>query len=104
MLVGMTDQDGEATTATEPTIEHFLSALRMEWRDGKECPTDKRRTKAPRGRRRPDPFVAVAAMLREWFEVEPWRRSPEFFERLREDRAGVFPDGQLRTVLRRLKK
>jgi hypothetical protein len=43
-------------------------------------------------------------MVREWFEAEPWRTSRELFERLREERPGVFPDGQLRTLQRRLKK
>lgn len=95
---------GEATAPTEPTIEQFLSALRMAWREGEVRPTDKRKAKAPRGRRRPDPFAAVAPMVREWFEAEPWRTSREFFERLQEERPAACPDGQLRTLQRRLKE
>ena len=55
------------------------------------------------GRRRPDPFVTVTAQLRSWFEAEPWRTSRELFERLQEEQPGVYPDGQLRTLQRRLK-
>ena len=36
-------------------------------------------------RRCPDPFEAVTARLREWFEAEPWRTSRELLERLRAD-------------------
>jgi hypothetical protein len=43
-------------------------------------------------------------MVREWFEAEPWRTSRELFERLQGERPGVFPDGQLRTLQRRMKE
>jgi hypothetical protein len=95
---------GEADPPTAPTIEQFLSGLRTAWRDGEARPTDKPKAKAWRGRRRPDPFVAVTAMVREWFEAEPWRTSRELFERLQTERPGVFPDGQLRTLQRRMKE
>jgi hypothetical protein len=95
---------GDADPPTAPTIEQFLSGLRTAWRDGEARPTDKPKAKAWRGRRRPDPFVAVTAMVREWFEAEPWRTSRELFERLQGERPGVFPDGQLRTLQRRMKE
>lgn len=37
------------------------------------------------------------------FEAEPWRTSRELFERLQGEQPGVFPDGQLRTLQRRIK-
>ena len=55
------------------------------------------------GRRRPDPLARVTELLREWFEAEPWRTSRELFERLQEAHPGLFPDGQLRTLQRRVK-
>src|SRR5262249_53118819 len=60
--------------------------------------------KPKRQRRRPDPFVTVTAELREWFEAEPWLTSREFFERLQAAHPGNYPDGQLRTLQRRLKE
>jgi hypothetical protein len=53
--------------------------------------------------RRPDPFATVTALLREWFEAEPWRTSRELFERLQQEHPGSFPEGQLRTLQRRVK-
>ena len=42
--------------------------------------------------------------LRGWFEAEPWHTSRELFERLQAQCPGVYPDGQLRTLQRRLKE
>jgi hypothetical protein len=45
----------------------------------------------------------VTALMRGWFEAEPWRTSRELFERLQAEQPGAYPDGQLRTLQRRLK-
>ena len=45
----------------------------------------------------------MTELLHEWFEAEPWRTSRELFERLQEAHPGLFPDGQLRTLQRRVK-
>jgi hypothetical protein len=106
-LVEIADRQvtGEADPPTAPTIEQFLSGLRTTWKEGEVRPTDKPKTKAPRRwRTRADPFVTVTTMVRDWFEAEPWRTSRELFERLQEQRPGVFPDGHLRTLQRRLKE
>lgn len=94
-----------ATPPSEPTVEQFLTGLRTAWQGGEVRPTNKPKTKVPRrGRTRADPFVEVTAPMREWFEAEPWRTSRELFERLQTEQPGVFPDGQLRTLQRRLKE
>jgi hypothetical protein len=104
-LVEIADKpaEGERTAPTGPTLEQFLCGLRTAWRDGEVRPTARAKEKAKRGRRRPDPFAAVTAQLREWFEAEPWRTSRELFERLQAEQPGVYPDGQLRTLQRRSK-
>jgi len=94
----------EAMPLTTPTLEQFLASLRTAWKEGDVRPTSRPREKAKRGRRRPDPFVSVTAKVREWFEAEPWRTSRELFERLQAERPGIYPDGQLRTLQRRLKE
>jgi hypothetical protein len=94
----------DATPPTAPTLEQFLSGLRTAWQEGEVRPTSAPKPKAKRLRRRPDPFVAVTTVLREWFEVEPWRTSRELFERLQAEYPGMYPDGQLRTCQRRLKE
>ncbi len=94
----------EAAAPTSATLEQFLSGLRTAWQEGEVRPTSRQKQKARRGRRRPDPLVMVTTRLREWFEAEPWRTSRELFERLQEEQPGMFPDGQLRTLQRRLKE
>jgi len=88
---------------TAPTLEAFLSGLRTAWRDGEVRPTSRPKEKAKRGRRRPDPLVAVTAQLHAWFEAEPWWTARELLERLQDEQPGRYPTGLLRTVQRRLK-
>ena len=96
---------GETAKPTSPTVEEFLSGLRTAWKDGGEVrPTSVAKAKPKRFRRRPDPFAAVTTELRAWFEAEPWHTSRELLERLQAERPGVYPDGQLRTLQRRLKE
>ncbi len=94
---------GEAAAPTAPTLERFLCGLRTAWQEGEVRPTARPKEKAKRGRRRPDPLLSVTSRLREWFEAEPWRTARELFERLQGEHPGVYPDGQLRTLQRRLK-
>jgi len=104
-LVNIADRPtiAETAVASTPTLEQFLCGLRTAWREGEVRPTKQPKPKAPRERRRPDPFASVTAQVREWFEAEPWRTSRELFERLQTEQPGVFPDGQRRTLQRRLK-
>ena len=67
-------------------------------------PNQRSKAKPKRSRRRPDPFAAVTAEVRGWFEAEPWHTSRELLERLQAQCPGVYPDGQLRTLQRRLKE
>jgi hypothetical protein len=105
-LVDIADRpaSGETAKPTLPTLEQFLSGLRTAWRDGEVRPTSVAKAKPKRSRRRPDPFAAVTVELRGWFEAEPWHTSRELLERLQAQCPGVYPDGQLRTLQRRLKE
>jgi len=95
---------GDAAKPTPPTLEQFLSGLRTAWQEGEVRPTSVPKAKPKRLRRRPDPLAAVTTELRGWFEAEPWRTSRELFERLQAEYPGVYPDGQLRTLQRRVKE
>ncbi len=95
---------GEATALSAPTLAQFLLGLRTSWQEGEVRPTSKPKKKVVQHWRRcPDPLKAVTARLRAWFEAEPWRTSRELLERLQGEHPGVYPDGQLRTVQRRVK-
>jgi len=104
-LVEIADQPvGDPTSAVgAPTLEQFLSGLRTAWQYGEVRPTSRRTETKKRGRRRPDPFAAVTAEIRAWFDAEPWRTSRELLERLQAANPGAFPDAQLRTLQRRIK-
>jgi hypothetical protein len=105
-LVDIADRPAFGKTAkpTSPTLEQFLSGLRTAWREGEVRPTSLAKAKPKRSRRRPDPFAAVTVELRGWFEAEPWHTSRELLERLQAQCPGIYPDGQLRTLQRRLKE
>jgi hypothetical protein len=92
-LVAIADRPsiGEVAAPDPSSLEQFLAGLRTAWQDGEVRPTSKPMEKPRRGRRRPDPFVTVTALVREWFDAEPWRTSRELFERLQEVQPGVFP-------------
>ena len=73
------------------------------WRDGEVRPTARAQAKAKRGRRRPDPLVAETALLRGSHDAEPWRTGRELLERIQREQPGIYADGLLRTLQRRLK-
>jgi hypothetical protein len=84
-------------------IDTFVSGLRTAWQDGEIRPTLIPKPKAKRGRRRPDPLVAVTEELRAWFDADRTSTGSQLLERLQETYPGRYPDGLLRTVQRRLK-
>jgi hypothetical protein len=92
-----------ADAAGAPTLDVFLDGLRTSWKTGDVRPTDRSKTKAKRGRRRPDPLVEVTEALRAWFDAEPWRTARELLEKLQAHQPGGYPEGLLRTLQRRLK-
>jgi hypothetical protein len=102
-LVEIADQPAAASVPGTPSLEQFLASLRTAWHYGEVRPTSRMKETKKRSRRRPDPFVSVTAEIRSWFDAEPWRTSRELFERLQAVHPGEYPDGQLRTLQRRVK-
>ena len=93
----------ESAAPDAAAIDQFLAGLRTAWREGDARPTSQPKPKAKRGRRRPDPLVAVTTELRTWFEAEPWRTARQLLEKLQENRPGAYPEKLLRTLQRRVK-
>ena len=90
--------------APAPTLELFLAGLRTAGKEGEVRPTAQPAVKAVRWwRSRRDPFETTWPLLRQWFDAEPERTGRELFERLQAEHPGVYPNGQLRTLQRRLK-
>ena len=89
----------------DPELESFLKSLRTAWQKGEVRATHAAAPKAPRDwRTRVDPFESAWSMVRRWLEAEPDRTAKEILERLQGDQPGVFPDGQIRTLQRRVQQ
>jgi hypothetical protein len=105
-LVGlMTGETPHVAPRRDADLDGFLKSLATAWQDGEVRPTHRTEPK-PRHdwRTRADPFEAVDAQVRSWFEAEPERTGKELFKRLQTEHPNVFPDGQLRTFQRRIKQ
>lgn len=108
-LVGIADRAGLPAKPAEPNIADpvpiaaFMAGLRMAWQQGEVRPTAQAKRKPKRGRRRPDPLVAVTDELRAWFESDPSQTGSNLLLRLQAAYPGRYRDELLRTVQRRLK-
>jgi hypothetical protein len=107
-LVTLADAADDACIAAsrpEPTVplDSFVAGLRTAWQDGEVRPTSQPRPKTKRGRRRPDPLVAVTDDLHSWFDADPSLSGRQLLDRLQAEHPGEYPDGLVRTVQRRLK-
>jgi len=99
--------DGQ--TSHVPTLPSDLKplfdGLATAWKDGEVRPTHRVQPKPRRDyRTRKDPFEAVWPTIVKWLEAEPDRTAAELFARLQQDCPGMFSDGQLRTLQRRVRE
>jgi hypothetical protein len=89
--------------ARHTDLAEFLSSLTLAWKAGEVRPTHTTKPRPPRTwRSRKDPFEAVWPELNDWLEAAPDQTGVELFARLQQAYPGRFPDGQLRTLQRRL--
>ena len=98
------------TAPGDPVLENgaiplgaFLEGLCIAWRGGEVRPTALAKPPAKRERRRPDPILAVSVELKAWWDAEPWLTSRELLDRVQAEYPGMYADGLLRTVQRRVK-
>jgi hypothetical protein len=86
------------------TLEKFLSELPNLWKAGEVRPTHKKAsTKIRYWRTRKDPFETVWLDVLQWLQRDPDTTAKSLFQRLQADHPGRFPDGQLRTLQRRVR-
>jgi hypothetical protein len=87
------------------SLDGFLKGLATAWQQGEVRATHRLSPRPARDwRTRKDPFETAWPRVLAWLEVEPDRVGKELFERLQREQPGVFPDGQLRTLQRRIKE
>jgi hypothetical protein len=95
----------DASGPGRESLEQFLAQLPRLWREGEARPTHRRQTAQPRNwRTREDPFAGVWSDVLTWLEDDPDATAKCIFERLRSRHPDRFPDGQLRTLQRRVKE
>lgn len=102
-LVTLADKARIEEQEPEP-LEKFMAALKTAWADGTPRPTEKRAAPKERWwRSRKDPFESTWSEVRQWVEAEPALTARELLQRLQARYPDSYPDGQLRTLQRRLK-
>jgi hypothetical protein len=87
------------------SLEEFLAQLPELWRAGDPRPTHRGAAPSPRDwRTRKDPFEEVWPEILLWLQQDPESTAKSLMDRLHRDYPGRFPDGQLRTLQRRIRE
>jgi hypothetical protein len=87
------------------SLEEYLAKLPELWRGGEARPTHRSAAPSPRDwRTREDPFEEVWPEILLWLQHDPGATAKSLMERLQRDYPGRFPDGQLRTLQRRIRE
>jgi hypothetical protein len=85
------------------SLEQFLAGLADLWRRGEARPTHRENAPPPRDwRTRKDPFEGGCSAILLWLQEEPDATAKSLFVRLDGKYPGRFPDGQPRTLQRRI--
>ena len=102
MLMALSENRSPETVA--PDVSAFVRSLATSWRAGEVRPTHRQEVKPGHWwRTRPDPFAAVWPVLLGWLEEKPDIEAKAMLKRLQSSGYGEFPDGQLRTLQRRVR-
>ena len=104
-LAALSSEGDAANELGRRSLEQFLSQLPRLWRSGEVRATHRGQAATRRyWRTRKDPFEAVWPEILAWLQREPDATAKELLCRLQRMRPGDFPDGQLRTLQRRVRE
>lgn len=94
---------GTGPTPLSKDLSQFLAELPKLWKTGEVRPTHRTPAASPRAwRTRKDPFESVWPELLNWLEHDPDSTATDLFWKLQERYPGVYEEGQLRTLQRRV--
>ena len=86
------------------SLEQFLAKLPERWREGEARPTHRKEAAQPRAWRTwKEPFEGVWPEILLWLQADPEATAKSLLERLHQQYPGRFPDGQLRSLQRRIR-
>jgi hypothetical protein len=87
------------------SLEQFLAALPELWRQGEARPTHRAAPREARDwRTRTDPFEGAWPEILLWLQENPEATAKSLLERLQRQYPDRFPEGQLRTLQRRIRE
>ncbi len=87
------------------SLEQFLAKLPELWRKGEARPTHQKENSSVRiWRMRKDPFDGVWPEILLWLQENPEATAKSLLDRLHREQPGRFPEGQLRTLQRRIRE
>jgi len=104
-LAALVSTDSSPQGPGRESLDQFLSQLPRLWQAGEVRPTHQARPTKPRHwRTRKDPFEAVWYDVLCWLQGEPDATAKAMLDRLQCEHPGLFHDGQLRTLQRRIRE
>lgn len=104
-LAALASPEDVTTGPERESLERFLSQLPTLWKAGEVRATHRKRACKPRyWRTRKDPFEKVWPDVLRWLQETPEITAKSLFQRLQKEYPDQFPDGQLRTLQRRVKE
>lgn len=104
-IAGLATQNDPSSgrTPSSRSLDEFLEQLPRLWKQGEVRATHRKSASAPHNwRTRKDPFESVWPELLTWLQRNPDILATELFARLRAKYLGIYADGQLRTLQRRV--
>lgn len=104
-LAALVSEESSANGPGRKTLDQFLAQLPQLWRSGEVRPTHRpKKAKSRYWRTRRDPFETVWFDVLGWLQHDPDATAKALFHRLQRKHPGRFPDGQLRTLQRRVRE
>jgi hypothetical protein len=104
-LAALVSPDGFREGPGRESLAQFLAQLPRLWQAGEVRPTHRAQSPKRRyWRTRKDPFETVWYQVLRWLQESPESTAKELFERLQCEYPGLFADGQLRTLQRRVRE
>jgi len=104
-LAALASNDSSPQGQGRESLEQFLAQLPRLWQSGEVRPTHHAHSTKPHNwRTRKDPFENVWHDVLRWLQSDPDITAKDLFERIQYENPGRFPNGQLRTLQRRVKE
>ena len=104
-MITLVSGESSPQGAGRESLDQFLAQLPQLWRSGEVRSTHRGPSSKPRHwRTRKDPFETVWTDVLRWLQERPDITAKELFERLQQEQPERFPDGQLRTLQRRIRE